>query len=46
MFRKIKGIKHLNGGVVLYAAQSNTQVDAEIAEKDGFQTETNKFRTI
>jgi hypothetical protein len=40
IFRKVKEIKCLSGGVVLYAAQSNTQIDAEIAEKGGFQTET------
>jgi len=40
IFRKVKEIKHLSGCVVLYAAQSNTQIDAEIAEKGGFQTET------
>ena len=39
-FRKAKEIKHLSGGVVLYAAQSNAQIDAGIAEKGGFQTET------
>ncbi len=40
IFRKYRGIKLLSGGVVLYAAQSNAQIDAEIAEKGGFQTET------
>ncbi|MCK4508277.1 MAG: hypothetical protein KAU27_07055 [Desulfuromonadales bacterium] len=40
-FRNIKEIKPLSGGVALYAAQSNAQIDAEIAEKGGFQTETN-----
>ncbi len=40
IFRKFKAIKHLCGGVVLYAAQSNAQIDAEIAEKGGFRTET------
>ncbi len=40
IFRKIKEVKHLSGGVVLYAAQSNAQIDAEIAEKGGFRTET------
>jgi hypothetical protein len=39
IFRKIKEIKHLCGGVALYAAPSNVQTDAEIAEKDGFRTE-------
>ena len=41
IFRKVKEIKHLSGGVVLYAAQSNAQTDAEIAEKGRFQTKTN-----
>ena len=41
IFRKVKEIKYLSGGVVLYAAQANTQIDAEIAEKGGFRTETN-----
>jgi len=40
IFRKVKEIKHLSGGVALYTAQSNVQIDAEIAEKGGFQTET------
>jgi len=39
-FRKVREIKGLSGGVVLYAAQSNAQIDAEIAEKVGFRTET------
>jgi len=42
IFRKIKEIKHLSVGVVPYAAQSNAQIDAEVAEKGGFQTETNQ----
>ena len=40
IFRKVKESKHLSGGVVLYAAQTNVQIDAEIAEKGGFWTET------
>jgi hypothetical protein len=40
IFRKVKEIKHLSGGVVLSAVQSKVQIDAEIAEKDGFRTET------
>jgi len=40
IFRKVKEIKHLSGGVALYAAQSNAQIDAEIAENGGFRTET------
>ncbi len=39
-FRQIKEIKHLSGGVALYAAQSNVPIDAEVAEKGGFRTET------
>jgi len=39
IFRKIKEIKDLSGGVVLYAAQSNPRIDAEIAEKDCFRNE-------
>jgi hypothetical protein len=31
----------LNGGLVLSAAQSKAQIDAEIAEKSSFRTETN-----
>jgi len=38
-FRKVKEIKHLSGGVVLYAAQTNVQIDVEIAEKGGLRTE-------
>ncbi len=40
IFRKVKEIKRLSGGVVLYAAQSNAQIDDEIEEKSGFRTET------
>jgi len=40
IFSKIKEIKDLSGGVVLYAAQSNPQIDAEIAEKGRFRTKT------
>jgi hypothetical protein len=41
-FSQGQEIKHLSGGVVLYAAQSNVQFDAWIAEKGGFRTETNQ----
>ncbi len=41
IFRKIKEIMDLSGGVDLYAAQSNPRVDAEIAEKGRFRTKTN-----
>ena len=37
IFRKVKEIKYLSGGVVLYAAPANAQTDAEIAEKGSFQ---------
>ena len=30
----------MSGGVVLYAAQTNVKIDAEIVEKGGLQTET------
>ncbi len=39
-FCQIKEIKHLSGGVALYAVQSNVQIDAELVEKGGFRTET------
>jgi len=41
IFRCGKKIKHLCGGVVLYAAQSNAQIAAATAEKGRFRTETN-----
>jgi len=40
VFRKVKEIKDLSGGVVLYAAQSNPPMDAEIAEKSRSRTKT------
>jgi hypothetical protein len=40
IFRKVKEIKDLSGGVALYAAQSNPPIDAEIAEKGRFRTKT------
>ena len=40
IFGQIKEIKHLSGGVVLYAAQTNAQIDAEVVKKGGFRTET------
>jgi hypothetical protein len=40
-FSQGQEIKHLSKGVVLYAAQSNLQIDAEIAEKGRFRTKTN-----
>jgi len=41
IFCKIKEVKHLSGGVALYAAQINVPIDAEIVKKGGFRTETN-----
>ncbi len=35
----------MSGGVVLYAAQSNAQIDAEIVKKGGFRTETSYSAT-
>ena len=40
IFCKVKEIKPLSGGVVLYAAQSKEQIDAEIVKKGGFRAET------
>ena len=40
IFPNVKEIKDLSGGVVLYAAQSNPQIDAEIGEKGRFRTKT------
>jgi len=44
IFRKVKEIKHLSGGVVLYAAQTNVLIDAEVAEKGDFQTKNLRGR--
>jgi hypothetical protein len=41
VFCQIKEIKHLRGGIVLYAAQANALIDNELVKKSGFQTETN-----
>ncbi len=40
IFYQIKEIKHERGGVVLYAAQANAQIDAELVKKGAFPTET------
>ncbi len=40
IFRNVKEIKDLSGGVALYAAQSNPPIDAEIAEKGRSRTKT------
>jgi len=39
-FFQIKGIKHLSGDVVLYAAQTTALVDAELLKKGRFRAET------
>ena len=41
IFPKVKKIKRLRGGVAVYAAQANVQIDAEIGEKGRFRMETN-----
>jgi hypothetical protein len=39
-FPKVKEIKRLCGGVVVYAAQASEQIDAEIGEKGRFRMNT------
>jgi hypothetical protein len=38
---KVKGIKELRGGVLLYVAQAIPQIDAEIGQKGHLWMETN-----
>jgi hypothetical protein len=45
-FCKVKEIRDLSGGVVLYAAQSNPPIDAEIAEKSRFRTRTREMSVM
>ena len=40
IFCQIKEIKHLSGGVVLYAAQTNALIDTELVKKSRFRAET------
>jgi hypothetical protein len=40
IFRRGKEIKGLRGGVHRYAAQANPQIDAAMAKKNRFRTET------
>ena len=40
IFRKVKEIKGLRGGVLMCAVQTIPQIDAEIAEKGHFWMET------
>lgn len=42
IFPKVKEIKGLRGGVVVYAAQANVPIDAEIGEKGRFRMKTNQ----
>ncbi|MBE9486861.1 MAG: hypothetical protein IMY82_06795, partial [Chloroflexi bacterium] len=44
IFRKVKEIKWLRGGVVVYVAQTGVQVDAEIAEKGRFRRKESFIR--
>ena len=49
VFCQIKEIKHLREGVVLYAAQANALIDAELVKKSSYRTETKyiaKFRNV
>ena len=39
-FSKVKEIKGLRGGVLMYAAQAKLQIDAEIGKNGPFWTET------
>ena len=41
IFRKVKEIKRLCGGVAVYAAQASVQIDAEIGGKGRFRMITN-----
>jgi hypothetical protein len=40
IFSKVKEIKHLRGGVVVYAAQASARIDAEIGGKGRFRMKT------
>ena len=40
IFSKIKEIKHLRGGVVVYAAQASAWIDAEIGGNGHFRMKT------
>ncbi len=42
--RQIKAIKEMRGGVVLYAAQANPQITAEMTEKGRLPTEISGLR--
>ena len=44
LFRKVKPVKHVSGGGVLYAAQTYVKTDAEIAEKGRFRAEISGLR--
>ena len=40
IFLKVKEINRLCGGVAVYAAQANVQIDAEIVKKGRFRMKT------
>jgi hypothetical protein len=42
-FPKVKEIKHLRGGVVVYAAQASVLIDVEIGGKSRFRIKTIYF---
>ena len=44
IFRKVKEVKGLRGGVVDYSAQAIPQTDAEIAQKGRFRMRTSWLR--
>ncbi|MCD4688941.1 MAG: hypothetical protein K8R55_06370 [Desulfuromonadaceae bacterium] len=44
IFSKVKEIKRLRGGVVVYAAQASVQIDAEIGKKCRFRMKTKLAR--
>ena len=46
IFLKVKEIKRLCGGVAVYAAQANVQIDAEIVKKGRFRMKTSSFRSV
>ena len=43
IFPKVKEIKRLHGGVVVYAAQVNVRINAEIGEKGRFRMKTSSL---
>ena len=43
IFLKVKEIKRLRGGVAVYAAQANVQIDTEIVKKGRFRMKTKEL---